>query len=96
MERCFKAIRQFEMEATMRSILAIAACAALSLAAGTQRSHAEVTYPWCAEYSMQGSSNCGFATLAQCQAALSGNGGYCSANPMFRGTQEFTPVRRSR
>src|SRR5689334_23699258 len=36
----FKAIRQFEMEATMRSILAIVACAALSLAAGTQRSHA--------------------------------------------------------
>ena len=49
-------------------------------------------YPWCAEYAMQGTSNCGFATLAQCHAALSGNGGYCVENPMFRPGIGYLPA----
>jgi hypothetical protein len=64
--------------------LAVTACATFAFMAGVQPSRADVAYPWCAEYSMQGSSNCGFATYQQCMAALSGNGGYCNANPMFR------------
>jgi hypothetical protein len=43
---------------------------------------------------MQGTSNCGFATLEQCRAALSGNGGYCDQNPMFRPRAEGAPGRR--
>ena len=54
-------------------------------------------YPWCAEYSMQGSSNCGFSTIEQCQAALSGNGGYCAANPMYRpGGEPLSTARKPR
>ena len=33
---------------------------------------------WCAHYSGQGGTNCGFHSFAQCQAAISGNGGFCS------------------
>jgi uncharacterized protein DUF3551 len=72
------------MRLSMRMLLAVTACAATALMTGAQPSQADVTYPWCAEYSMQGSSNCGFATYQQCMAALSGNGGWCIANPMFR------------
>jgi Protein of unknown function (DUF3551) len=54
-------------------------------------------YPWCAEYGMQGTSNCGFVTAQQCMAALSGNGGYCIQNPMFRpGPNGVPPPRRER
>ena len=80
----------------MRAILAAAACAVLSLTAGTQPSRAEVAYPWCANYAGEGWSNCGFVSLAQCQAALSGNGGWCTANPMFRGPEAFARARPRR
>jgi hypothetical protein len=40
-------------------------------------------YPWCADYAGFGSQNCGFTTLRQCQAALSGNGGFCNANTQY-------------
>jgi hypothetical protein len=32
---------------------------------------------WCAHY-RNGATNCGFYSFAQCQAAVSGIGGYCS------------------
>jgi hypothetical protein len=35
---------------------------------------------WCARM-IGGGENCGFATMGQCQAALSGNGGVCSPSP---------------
>ena len=66
----------------MRILIVIAALAPLTLAQ-TEKAEAQ-NYPWCADYAMQGTSNCGFATLQQCHAALSGNGGYCRPNPMFR------------
>ena len=34
--------------------------------------------PWCAVYGFFGATNCGFYSRAQCQAAISGNGGYCT------------------
>jgi hypothetical protein len=80
----------------MRTILTAVAIAALVMVAGAHPSVAEVTYPWCAEYSMQGSSNCGFTTIEQCRAALSGNGGYCNQNPMFRPGVEGVPPRHRR
>lgn len=45
------------------------------------------SYPWCAQYGgrMGGSQNCGFSTFAQCQAALSGNGGFCNRNTQYTG-----------
>jgi hypothetical protein len=36
---------------------------------------------WCARYSSPGGgSNCGFYSFAQCQATVSGIGGFCSQN----------------
>jgi len=46
---------------------------------------AEVWYPWCAHYSAEdgdGGTNCGFVTIAQCRAAVSGVGGGCYQNPI--------------
>ncbi|MGB9368022.1 MAG: DUF3551 domain-containing protein [Xanthobacteraceae bacterium] len=38
-------------------------------------------YPWCARYNAY-TSNCGFKTWQQCQATVSGAGGYCQQNVM--------------
>ena len=45
-------------------------------------------YPWCA-YSDDagGASNCGFLTIEQCRATVSGIGGFCEPN------QFYTPSR---
>jgi hypothetical protein len=40
-------------------------------------------YPWCAAYGTPGGTNCGFATLQQCMAALGGNGGACEVNTQY-------------
>ena len=36
--------------------------------------------PWCANYSDK-STNCGFTTFQQCEADISGVGGFCGPNP---------------
>jgi hypothetical protein len=42
-------------------------------------------YPWCAFYTGPFSAtNCGFATYQQCLATISGVGGYCQPNTMYR------------
>jgi hypothetical protein len=33
---------------------------------------------WCAHYGSGNGTNCGFHSYEQCQAAISGNGGFCS------------------
>ena len=51
-------------------------------------------YPWCAQYGFRGGArNCGFVSWQQCMATVSGVGGYCEANPMFR-PGDVRPVRR--
>ena len=42
-------------------------------------------YPWCAVYSGDagGSTNCGFLTIAQCRATVSGMGGFCAHNQFY-------------
>jgi hypothetical protein len=51
-------------------------------------SHAD-PYRWCAEYSGGGESgggtNCGFVTLQQCMATVSGIGGFCTQNLFYDG-----------
>ena len=61
----------------MRTIfLAAVAVAALALT-GTDARAA----PWCAIYGTDLGTNCGFYTIEQCRAALSGAGrGYCTLN----------------
>jgi hypothetical protein len=58
-------------------------------------SHAD-PYRWCAEYSgrMGGSSNCGFVTLQQCQATVSGIGGFCVRNQFYTGPDRTTGSAR--
>jgi hypothetical protein len=42
-------------------------------------------YPWCAEYwdGRGGSGDCGFLTIEQCRAAVSGVGGFCEPNQFY-------------
>jgi hypothetical protein len=51
-------------------------------------------YPWCAIYNGgSGSKNCGFARFQQCQADVSGIGGFCTQNSTY---QPFAGPRTSR
>ena len=55
-------------------------------------------YRWCAEYSggdTGGATNCGFVTIEQCRATISGIGGTCVPNPFYSGP-ETTPAKRAR
>ena len=45
-------------------------------------------YPWCAQYTggeMGGGRNCGFETIEQCRANVSGIGGDCVPNLFYEG-----------
>jgi hypothetical protein len=63
------------MRALFLSALIIGVTAVIPYEAKAQYSR------WCAGYALTGSSNCGFATRAQCQADISGVGGWCYRNP---------------
>jgi hypothetical protein len=76
----------------MRRILPVLGLCALAFAVDSQPASAEITYPWCAQYSGGGDGagaarNCGFWTYEQCSATVSGIGGYCEPNAMYRGPQ---------
>ncbi len=46
--------------------------------------HAEIYYPWCAVLNMADAAyNCGFVTIEQCRATVSGIGGFCEPNPFY-------------
>jgi Protein of unknown function (DUF3551) len=51
-------------------------------------------YPWCAVYSGDGGggTNCGFLTIEQCRATVSGIGGFCAPNQFYNPR----PAARSR
>jgi len=58
-------------------------------------------YPWCAVLggSDDLSTGCFYMTLQQCQASISGNGGFCTHNNFYDGKPVTTPedaVRSSR
>jgi hypothetical protein len=55
-------------------------------------------YPWCAQYSggrSGGGRNCGFVTLEQCRATVSGMGGFCEQNLFYTGPAE-RPAKHAR
>jgi hypothetical protein len=67
----------------MRTILAGLLAAPLMLVVNGGTASAQ-NYPWCAQYNLRGgASNCGFVSFAQCQATVSGIGGFCERNPMY-------------
>jgi hypothetical protein len=54
-------------------------------------------YPWCADYGPAfGATNCGFATFQQCLATVSGIGGSCEPNTMYRPAPESHPSTKRR
>lgn len=63
--------------------------AALFVVAGAAPDGAKADpYRWCAQYMgglLGGATNCGFVTLEQCRATVSGVGGYCKPNPFYDG-----------
>jgi hypothetical protein len=77
----------------------IVATLAIFIVLGTADGVRADPYRWCAQYTgrgLGGSSNCYFMTLAQCQAAVSGVGGYCRPNPFYTGPDERRPRRGKR
>ena len=85
----------------MKTIMATLLGAALLPAAGSlfvTPARAEVQYPWCAQYgggrNGMDATNCGFVTLEQCRATISGIGGYCYENPMYPGAAQRPPRTR--
>lgn len=54
-------------------------------------------YRWCAQYGgRSGATNCYFMTLGQCQAAVSGVGGFCRPNTFYTGPDRPPPRRKRR
>jgi Protein of unknown function (DUF3551) len=53
--------------------------------AATDTAATAQNYPWCALYSgdFGGATNCGFSTWQQCQADVSGIGGFCEPNNTY-------------
>jgi hypothetical protein len=63
----------------MYRIAVSGAVAAMLLAAAPAQAR---EYPWCARYDWT-TSNCGFVSLQQCLATISGIGGRCEPNPRY-------------
>jgi hypothetical protein len=63
----------------------------LLLGVGSLQAQAD-PYRWCAVYGGHGGggSNCGFVTLEQCRATVSGIGGSCEPNQFYTGPDEAT------
>lgn len=69
-----------------------ALCFSTFLGAAPEAAKAD-PYRWCADYGAResGARNCYFHTIAQCRAAVSGAGGYCTPNPFYNGLPIVTP-----
>ena len=74
------------------SMIAVGAATSLFLIVG---SAAADPYKWCAAY-RNGSNNCGFTTIEQCQASVSGVGGSCVPNQFYTGPDKTSAQRSPR
>ena len=78
--------------------LRLAIAVLVTLVAGSLIDSAKADpYRWCAQYGGGrggGGTNCYFMTFGQCQAAVSGVGGFCRPNPFYTGGGE--PRRKAR
>jgi hypothetical protein len=50
---------------------------------------------WCAMYTT-GGNNCGLHSFEQCQATVSGVGGFCGNNPFYGAARETRRQKRSK
>ena len=80
----------------MRNIAVIGIAIIASLPALATPARAAIEYPWCAQYSGDdgGGRNCGFTTLEQCRATISGMGGSCERNPFYPGSASGISQRK--
>jgi len=79
----------------MRPLFIALAAAAASTLLGTSSSAAADPYRWCAYYGPDDAGvNCYFVTLQQCQAAISGNGGFSTENLWYTGDAAQPATRR--
>jgi hypothetical protein len=56
-------------------------------------------YKWCANYSGGSdgaATNCGFVTIEQCRATISGIGGSCGLNQFYTGSNKEAASRKRR
>lgn len=82
------------MPAILQLVLAMTVLAG-SAAIGSRAQAQE--YPWCARYADDnGGTNCGFSSLEQCKAAVSGNGGSCDANPFYSQASSHPAVKSAK
>jgi hypothetical protein len=82
-------------------IIALIAIAAVvvSLLVLTRPAGAGIEYPWCAQYSggsSGGGRNCGFSTIEQSRATISGMGGFCEPNLFYPGSASATSKSKSK
>ena len=83
----------------MRCIAVMGTAAIASLTALATPARAEIEYPWCAQYSGRGGGgrNCGFSTIEQCRATVSGIGGFCEPNLFYpRSASDTSQSKRKR
>jgi hypothetical protein len=66
-------LRGFALIAALTVVAAVIAVS-LIFKVGTANAY---PYPWCAVYDDSGDTNCGFVSLEQCRASISGIGGFC-------------------
>jgi hypothetical protein len=71
-------------------VIAVVSVTSLFLIAGPA---AADPYRWCA-VERTGGTNCGFTTIEQCRATVSGIGGFCQPNSFYTGPDK-TPAQRS-
>jgi len=78
----------------MRTLYDVAAATLLMLLAQADFAAAQ-NYPWCAQLNLRGGArNCGFVSWEQCMATVSGIGGFCEQNFLYRPMSE-RPIRRT-
>ena len=70
-------------------VIAVGLVASLFLLAGPV---AADPYKWCAAY-RNGGTNCGFTTIEQCRATVSGVGGFCEPNQFYTGPEKASAQR---
>jgi hypothetical protein len=73
----------------MRCIALIGIAAIASVPTLATPTRAGIEYPWCPQYGGAddgGGRNCGFSTLEQCRATISGIGGSCEPNLFYPGS----------
>jgi hypothetical protein len=94
MNRAMKRTIRRHMTRAMRHVSIATAAALLALCAFATSPAAADPYRWCAVYGTSGSdngTNCYFMTIGQCQATVSGIGGFCTPNNFYDGRPVTTP-----